>query len=218
MIIYLITNKVTGKQYVGQTTRSVKNRWKEHCESKTCIGNAIKKYGKKSFSKKVIEQCKSLNKLDKKEVHWIKELNTIAPNGYNLTEGGNGNLGYVASKETRKKMSESRMGIKMSKETCKRMSESHKGIALSKDHRKRIGLSQIGRIGWNKGVPRSETTKKKISQANSGKGNAMYGKNFSKEHRRKMSEAKKGRTHSKETKRKMSESAKKAWEVRNSDI
>lgn len=69
-----------------------------------------------------------------------------------------------------------------------------------------------GNIPWNKGIPRSEETKKKISEANKGHISWTKGKHLSEAHKRNISEAKKGqvpwmkgRHHSEETRRKLSE-------------
>jgi len=49
-MVYLITNEVNGKHYVGQTTRTVEQRFKEHMESPYPIGKAIRKYGAENFT------------------------------------------------------------------------------------------------------------------------------------------------------------------------
>lgn len=80
--------------YVGQTKRSVKTRWIQHCQKApsrgkcTALYGAIQKYGKENFTIEVIDQVESKSELSEKERYWIKHLNTLAPNGYNLTEGG----------------------------------------------------------------------------------------------------------------------------------
>lgn len=98
--IYCITNAVTGKQYVGQTLRTVYKRWRCHVSESRTTGveypfhRAIQKYGEDSFSVETLVsiQAESKNILKKKlndsEKHYIKTLNTIRPNGYNLTKGG----------------------------------------------------------------------------------------------------------------------------------
>lgn len=87
--IYVITNKVNGKQYVGQTSRSIETRYDEHCyddRSTSAIHQAIKKYGVSNFKVEQLEQV-DLTLLDEKEKYWIKKLNTFE-NGYNKTAGG----------------------------------------------------------------------------------------------------------------------------------
>lgn len=91
MIIYLATNNVNGKCYVGQTIRSLEARWKDHCRTKddNYFHNAIRKYGSENFTVKVLDTAETEQELDLKEIYWIKKLNTLSPNGYNLREGGN---------------------------------------------------------------------------------------------------------------------------------
>ena len=62
--IYVITNDINGKQYVGKTNNSIEQRFKEHikdskrerCEKRP-LYNAMNKYGIEHFSIKELEQC-----------------------------------------------------------------------------------------------------------------------------------------------------------------
>lgn len=92
MYIYCIENLVTGKKYVGK--RSAKSEGDSYFGSGIALADAIKKYGKKNFKKTILEDNIPDNALaNERERHWIKELNTKKPNGYNLTDGGDGGLG-----------------------------------------------------------------------------------------------------------------------------
>lgn len=88
--IYTITNKINGKVYVGKTSRTASERWQEHTQkSKVAsqyLARAISKYGKHSFEFCVIDVAESPEMLSHKETFWINQLNTLAPNGYNLKE------------------------------------------------------------------------------------------------------------------------------------
>lgn len=91
--IYLITNNINGKQYVGQTIMTLTQRWNKHLsvsrtENPTGIAAAIKKYGKENFSIELIATCK-VEDLNDLEIYYIKKYNTYS-NGYNLTLGGEG--------------------------------------------------------------------------------------------------------------------------------
>jgi group I intron endonuclease len=92
--IYLITNKINGKQYVGQTARDIDTRFAEHCKNShnTAIGNAIQKYGYLNFSVQELEKI-DLDKLDAREQYWIKYYNTFEE-GYNKTIGGDAVRNY----------------------------------------------------------------------------------------------------------------------------
>lgn len=88
--IYLITNKINGKQYIGQTARDMWTRFEEHCKpnNTTYLGKAIQKYGYLNFVLEEVERV-PLDKLDEREIYWIQHYNTYK-NGYNQTIGGNG--------------------------------------------------------------------------------------------------------------------------------
>lgn len=94
--IYRITNKVNGKVYIGQTINSLKQRFHRHINSGGCkyLHNAILRYGKENFVIEEIERI-SQDKLDEREIYWIKYYNSTDKKfGYNIYPGGNlGNLG-----------------------------------------------------------------------------------------------------------------------------
>ena len=109
-LVYCIENLENGKKYIGQTSRNLEERFREHCgNSGTSVSpklkNAIKKYGKDVFSADVIWECEACNQesLDAKEIEFIDKFNTLHPNGYNLTRGGSGGR---HSDETKKLISE----------------------------------------------------------------------------------------------------------------
>lgn len=93
--IYKITNKINGKVYVGQTTKTLKERFEKHCWGTTekdsyhfnmAIKKAIKKYGKENFTIELIEEVETY-KLDEREVYWISFYDSYNK-GYNCTLGG----------------------------------------------------------------------------------------------------------------------------------
>lgn len=95
--IYKITNQINGKVYIGQTKRPIKQRWWEHknaAKNKNNSGynyplyRAFRKYGIHNFKIEEIEKC-TYDKLDEREIYWIKYFNSFH-NGYNLTLGGEG--------------------------------------------------------------------------------------------------------------------------------
>uniref|UniRef100_A0A6C0EMZ9 GIY-YIG domain-containing protein n=1 Tax=viral metagenome TaxID=1070528 RepID=A0A6C0EMZ9_9ZZZZ len=105
--IYIMTNTVNEKVYVGQTVSHRKNharympfgytgRFKDHISEAMCntkkhqcryLNSAIRKYGKDAFAVKLIEVC-PLDKLNERETFHIQNSNSMYPNGYNLTAGG----------------------------------------------------------------------------------------------------------------------------------
>lgn len=110
MIIYKITNEINKKIYIGQTKLTIEERFILHKNKKSnCryLKSAFNKYGIENFKIEKIEECKDFNELNLREEFWIKELNTLAPNGYNLTTGG---AAPKHSSMTKEKMSQTRKG------------------------------------------------------------------------------------------------------------
>lgn len=96
--IYLVTHRASGQQYVGQTMlSSIRKRWGFHvCDSASAdpsdkgLHAAINRFGRKAFSIKELEQVASKHDADARERHWIRELNSKHPNGFNIYAGGGG--------------------------------------------------------------------------------------------------------------------------------
>lgn len=118
MIIYLITNKVNGKKYVGQHCGDKDARWKQHLstalkkQDPKPLYRAMRKYGIDNFKYQVLESI-PLNSgqalLDEREIHFIKQYDTYIKNGkgYNLTLGGGGNMVTYCTTERSEKLSDS---------------------------------------------------------------------------------------------------------------
>ena len=149
-IVYRIINSDTGREYVGQTVQTLRNRWVEHMsharqgKSKSYMSRALRKYPIEDFSIEVLHECESQEELDFVETFYILLLNTKAPNGYNLADGGGGVSGWkngkgnVPTEETRRRLSEAgkgntnALGKKYSEEFCRKIS-----VALSKRERRK---------------------------------------------------------------------------------
>jgi group I intron endonuclease len=136
--IYKITNILNNKIYVGQTKNDLEKRWKSHLKTNSnCryLNSAFKKNGVNNFKFELI--CISFDEnLNEIEKYYIKKLNCLVPNGYNLKEGGNSSN---HNEETKKKISESLKGRKdiiyakpqlnkpLKNETKEKISQSNKG-------------------------------------------------------------------------------------------
>ena len=189
MIIYKTVNLINGKIYIGKDTHN--NPF--YFGSGTLIRQAIKKYGKENFVKIILQNCKTLKQLDKRENYWIKKLKSQNKNiGYNIRNGGEGgNKLQNFTSEQKSKI------YKKSEETKRKISESHKGNKLSEYHKQRVSEGQIGR-------KLSEETKRKMSESHKGKKKTAEHIKNNLEARRKNGTLK----HTDESKRKMSESRK----------
>lgn len=87
--IYCIENLKNQKKYIGITTRTVSERFKEHCKADTVIGRAIRKYGENNFLVYKLDSAKSKQELFELEKYYIKKYDSYHK-GYNSTIGGDG--------------------------------------------------------------------------------------------------------------------------------
>lgn len=135
-VIYLITNKINGKKYVGQTIQNPKRRFRRHKYNydNTAIGNAFDKYGEENFELEILEECESDN-LNDREKYWINYYNAYEE-GYNLSIGG---------KVLREKQNPATI---TNIEIAKKIIKLRKGGLKQKEIGEKINLSQIvvGRI------------------------------------------------------------------------
>ena len=164
-VIYKITNKLNGRNYVGQTTKSIEERFMQHANNrKSHIGRAMIKYGVENFSIEVLEECETEERLNEREIFWIAKINCKHPNGYNLTDGGDGNRGFKYTKKILAQMAESRKGAK----------NPFFGKHHTEESRAKIGAK-------NRGKKHTEETRAKKSASKLGEKNHFYGKHHKKE-------------------------------------
>ncbi len=125
----------SGKKYVGQCVKYLSNgkkwgyvnRWKDHLREikygknySRLLNNSIKKYGSNNFKIELLKECLT-EELNYYETFYIHELNTLSPNGYNLTTGGSNGRNSEETKELKRNS----------------MIGKNKGKILSKRQRKR---------------------------------------------------------------------------------
>lgn len=153
MQIYLITNKINGKVYIGQCQDSAFDRWCRHKYDarlrryQSRLGNAILKYGSDAFKVSVlIHRVASKEILDYLEQYFIVLYDSQNPKiGYNITNGGDGSYGFKLSPEACAKMGKTKIGNKncvgriMSESTRRKISEANKrhNAFLTPEQRKR---------------------------------------------------------------------------------
>src|ERR1700677_2432543 len=179
MFVYLVTNKINGKQYVGQhSSNNLEWYWRRCVRSairnsaskdkKPCLYNAIRKYGGDSFIIRPLVIVGTKWEMDLYEIGMIKALNTKRPNGYNLTDGGDGTLGRKMTKKSKEKLLQRNKGNKFSS-----------GVPMPEEHRLKL-------IRINTGSKRTEEVLRKMSEAHKGL-------KHTEETKRKMSESAKRR-------------------------
>lgn len=148
--VYVHTNKLNGKRYVGITSKSkVEHRWNSGrgYKENPHFYSAITKYGWDSFTHEILFDGMSGQEAKAKEIELIREWRTQdARYGYNMTSGGDGTPDYHPSEETRKKLSNARRKENLSEETLQRRSEGLRGRKFSDEHKKKIGDGNSKRI------------------------------------------------------------------------
>lgn len=177
MFVYLITNCVNGKKYVGQHAGENLQKYFERTiwlaeagyQGKRLLYRAIRKYGADAFDIKPLVIVNSKWEMDLYEMGMIRAWDLTNPKkGYNLTQGGGGSFGYSPDKETRAKMSKAREGKKMSEENRLKFIERIKGnkYSLGKkmtpDNFKKLMAVHIG-------AKRTPEARQRMSDAHKGK-------------------------------------------------
>ena len=153
--VYIHINKINDKKYIGITCRNPEDRWGRngvgYKKEQSHFYKAIQKYGWDNFEH--IIWADNLFEYEAKSIE-VALIDTYKTNvcrwhdeaqGYNMTDGGEGTKGCVLSEETRKKMSQSRMGRQVSEETRKKISEKHKGKIVSEETRKKLREINLGK-------------------------------------------------------------------------
>ena len=164
--IYAIIDGTNDFEYIGQTTKAVEKRFKEHTKADTRIGYAIRAHGKDMFVVVVLKVCHSKDELDYWERRLIKSRDSKHPNGYNLTDGGEGG---IPCDETRAKMSVTRKGKKKSPETCAKLSVALRGEKNPRYGKKNTPEHQAKIVASNLGKKRTLEQCANISAALIGK-------------------------------------------------
>lgn len=168
--IYKITNKINNKCYIGQA-QDIKTRFKNHRSNAFCknpknsnnlpkLYNAFRKYGLDNFKFDIISNDIENFQLDFFEKLYICLYNSTQ-NGYNITSGGNTQLGLKRSEETKRKISKAKQGT-LTSEKAREMAKMLTGIKRTQETKDKISKAITG-------IKRSQETKDKLSKLRQGK-------------------------------------------------
>lgn len=136
-----------GKSYIGITKQKTWERWGRGSGYATqFFGKAVAKYGWDNITHEILFDGLTLEEANAKESEMIKKYDTHNPQkGYNLTDGGDGIKGYVATEEAKKAMSEraKRMWADPDKRKylenhLREISQKNKGRKQSEEHKKKV--------------------------------------------------------------------------------
>lgn len=235
--IYITTNMVNGKRYIGQKKIDKEGKWNNYLGSGVAFKKALDKYGNNNFYRDIVALAYSKDELDKLEIEWINNYNAVeSRNFYNIVSGGGTVTGLKMSDETKKKLSvrfsgennpmygkglkgedNPFYGKHHTEESRKKMSDSHKGqVSWCKGRTNIYSKETLQKMREKKlGKPLSEEHKRNIRESQKGENHPMYGKHHTEETKKKISKANKGKvSHNKgkhlsdDTKAKISESNK----------
>lgn len=163
--IYKLENIQNGKVYIGQTTKSLSERFQGHVSaaksgSNLKLSRAIRKYGEENFVIIEIDSAETKEELNLKEIYWIDFYDSLN-SGYNMTLGGEGGNTYICKtdeelREIKNKISlanrgenngnkgqytgerNSMYGKHQSASAKKKISDSMTGHIFSKEHNEKI--------------------------------------------------------------------------------
>ena len=153
--IYKIVNTLNTKVYVGQTTRTLAARWKEHlrnCTTKSKqtmhLYTAMNAYGKEHFSIELLDTAETLEELNEKEIYWINFYDSLN-NGYNMKQGGQDenpmNSDIVKEKHDQKMRSE-----EVRSKISKSMSNYRQTHGFSDSHLQKLSNAAKGHLYFGK--------------------------------------------------------------------
>jgi len=188
--VYITTNLVNKKQYVGDRSCHTNPLKDSYLGSGTAFHSSINKYGKENFKKEILEFFDTKQEAFNAQEKWINEYKTLTPNGYNISPKGGLCTSGCHSKETIEKIRKSNLGKnkgkKHSKESKIAISKGLENRPVSKETREKLSVSLKGK---NVGKVRSEEYKEKLRKYASDhkKENTFWkDKKFSEEHREKL--------------------------------
>ena len=139
MTVYMHENITNGKVYIGKTSTDVQKRWGNNgigYKKQQYFWRAIQKYGWDGFNHIIVATDRTKEEADRIEIGLIKLFDSTNPDkGYNITAGGEGTNGWHPSDETKKKISESKIGE----------NNYWYGKKLSDEHKNAISIGHIGK-------------------------------------------------------------------------
>ena len=123
--IYLITDTTNGMKYTGKHHYHIEGQLDPNYHGSGTIIKNIYKKRPDTLKEEYIKTCYSEEEMCSDEQYYIKLFKTLWPNGYNLTEGGDG---LIPCEETRKKLSEVHKG----------KPAHNKGVPMSEEQKKKM--------------------------------------------------------------------------------
>ena len=186
-IVYIHTNNINNKKYIGQTSQSLEGRSGNNgngYRKNPRFWNAIQKYGWDNFNHCIVASELTKTEANKLEKELIEKFKTQDNRyGYNLTVGGDGVVGWEPSDEWRKKNSQRNKGENNPMYGKHHTEQARQKQSLAKQGRydgnknPMYGVHRYGQDSPNYGKSMSDEQKEKISKARTGKYNGLNSSN-----------------------------------------
>jgi len=154
--IYKTTNLINGKYYLGK--HQTENLNDDYLGSGSAIKSAIKKYGRKFFTKEILFVFTTEEEMNRKEKELITEDLVASKNTYNKGVGGEGGphfKGKTHTKETRERFAKTMRGNKLSEEHRSKISDANRRRTLTAETREKLSIAQKRR--WEKEKRKTES-------------------------------------------------------------
>lgn len=173
-IVYCHINKINGKRYIGITSQTPNQRFRngKGYKSSPHFYSAILKYGWDNFEHQILFSRLSESEAKDKEIEMIERYNTTnAFFGYNITPGGDGYsgennpwYGKHHTEESKRKMSKAKKGVPKTEEWKKKISESNKGRIVSSETKAKMKGNHADFSGENNPMYRRKLSDKAIEK------------------------------------------------------
>ena len=181
--VYLTTNLIDGKQYVGDHSSDNldHSKTKNYLGSGKYIQRAVKLHSKENFKRDILEFFETKQEVFDAQAKFINEYNTLVPNGYNISPMGGMQVFEGCSVETAKQISVTKKSqhLVMPEEQKLKISKALEGVKKpprTKEHSDKISKAKKGKVPWNKGVKMSKEFCENVSKRLTGKPSNMSGK------------------------------------------
>jgi group I intron endonuclease len=148
--IYAIVNTINGHQYIGSAVNISRRITRHKTELRNGehhsrhLQNAWNKYGESAFSFSILKEVDKENLI----INEQEFIDRIRPE-YNVSPTAGSRFGCVHQESTKRKISNSHMGLRPSEETRQKLVTSHTGYEISEETKRKMSEATKGKYrGW----------------------------------------------------------------------